>query len=133
MNSRFFWIMGVGVLLTVTGVEFSAAQGALEIRRNILDQQKAQLKSQEREADRCVRNARNKQSARDFEGNLNQVPRIDLTNCARRLRAVTRSLVSLGRQAAPLERDAKLLAEVSKRYLMNEEKSRLKRATTPED
>jgi len=130
MKSHVLWMFSlVGLLsLVVAGDSMAQSQGTIEIRQNILQQQKAAIEQQLKEAQRCIQNATNSQVARDPEGNINRVPKIDATNCARTAAALTRTLASLGRQAAQLERDAKVMADASKRGLIERQKARLRDA-----
>ena len=84
----------------------SGRPSALQIRRNVLLQQQAALEDQIRVAARCIQDASKPQTLRDPQGNINQVPQTDLTNCSRQLRALQRQLASLARQFERLASDA---------------------------
>lgn len=128
MRIHALWVCGLLLLAFPVLAGVSMAQGGLEIQRDILQLQRTALESQLRDAQRCIQNGQNPQVLRDPEGNINRVPKIDVTNCSRTAKALTRSLASLSRRAAQLERDAKVLADASKKAAIRSMKSRVRQA-----
>jgi hypothetical protein len=88
----------------------SGRPSTLQIRRNVLLQQQAVLEDQIRAATRCIQDATKPQTLRDPQGNINQVPQTDITNCSRQLRTFQRQLASLARQFERLASDANAAA-----------------------
>jgi hypothetical protein len=84
----------------------SSRPSTLRIRQNILAQQRAVIQRELSQVQRCITDSTRLQSLRDPQGNINQVPKIDLTNCARRLRLLQDQIAALSRQTTALGQDA---------------------------
>ncbi|MBI5252469.1 MAG: hypothetical protein HY912_23490 [Desulfomonile tiedjei] len=96
-----------------TATEASASSGrpsTFQVRRNVLLQQQAILENQIRVATLCIQNASKPQMLRDPQGNINQVPKLDIIDCTRQLRTYQRKLASLARQVERLAADANATA-----------------------
>jgi hypothetical protein len=95
----------------------SGQPSALEIQENALNMQLAQIEGDLREVKRCISNASNPQVLRDFNGNINRVPQVDLVDCSRRLKQLERQLAGLKRQATSLSLDAQYKTQRLQRVL----------------
>lgn len=76
------------------------------IQQNILTQKAAAIAAQLKEIQRCILNASQLQTLRDFQGNINIVPQNDLTKCTRRLQDLQTQQDSLNQKVAALAMDA---------------------------
>jgi hypothetical protein len=95
----------------------SGRPSSIGIKQNILKQKQAALARELTEVARCIRTSGQSQVLRDPEGNVNIVPDIDVTNCARRLAQLLRQQSSLGRAANQLAQDAQAQANSAQRAL----------------
>ncbi len=83
---------------------------SLSIRQNELNLYKANLERQLRVAQRCVETSRLPVLLRDPQGNVNQVPKIDIVFCSRKVRVLSRELAAVNKQLADLSKDGQLAA-----------------------
>lgn len=83
---------------------------SVSIRQNELNLYKANLERQLRVAQRCVETSRLPVLLRDPQGNVNQVPKIDIVFCSRKVRVLSRELAAVNRQLADLSKDGQLAA-----------------------
>ncbi|MGD9819294.1 MAG: hypothetical protein AB7V04_11420 [Desulfomonilaceae bacterium] len=83
---------------------------SVSIRENELNLYKANLERQLRVAQRCVETARLPVLLRDPQGNVNQVPKIDIVFCSGKVRVLSRELAAVNRQLADLSKDGQLAA-----------------------
>jgi hypothetical protein len=103
---------------SATAVSASSGRpNTLQLKQNALKQQQAALAQELVEVGRCLRISSQSQVLRDPEGNLNQVPEIDLVNCARRLAQLQRQQTNLARAARQLAQDAQAQANAAQRAL----------------
>jgi hypothetical protein len=133
-NALFRIAAFAGVIWLATGVSAHAQQAGgqasatavtastgrpntLQLKQNALRQQQAALSRELVEVNRCLRISSQSQVLRDPEGNLNQVPEIDLVNCARRLASLQRQQNNLARAAKQLAQDAQAQANAAQRAL----------------
>jgi hypothetical protein len=84
----------------------SGRPSTFQIRQHILAQQRAVILRELNQVQRCITDSTRLQSLRDPQGNVNQVPKIDLVNCARRLRQLQDQVAALTRQSTALGQDA---------------------------
>lgn len=114
---------------TAAATPVSASSGrpsTLEIRQNILARERAAILRGITEVRRCLNDATRAQTLRDPQGNINQVPKIDIVNCGRRLSVLQERLRSLSRRSAALTQDAQAQALALRRKLQAAEtKARL--------
>jgi len=96
---------------------------SIRIKQDILKQKQAALARELAEVVRCIRISSQSQVLRAPEGNVNIVPDIDVTNCARRLASLQRQQSSLVRAASQLAQDAQAQANTAQRAL---EQARIK-------
>jgi len=78
----------------------------VSIRQDILAQKAAALVAQLKEIQRCILDASQLQTLRDFQGNINIVPQNNLTNCTNRLQDIQRQQDSLNREIAVFSMNA---------------------------
>lgn len=110
----------------------SGAPSTIQLKRQMLALQQAQIEGELRQAQLCVKNATILQTLRDPQGNINRVPQTDLVDCARRIRSLERQMVSLGRQAEALARDAEAQGlAVERRLRRVERQQRILTGQTP--
>lgn len=95
----------------------SGRPSTIQLKQNALKQQQAALAREATEVSRCLSISSQTQVLRDPEGNINQVPEIDLVNCARRLAALRRQQARLARSAQQLAQDAQAQANFVQREL----------------
>lgn len=95
----------------------SGRPSTLQIRQNILAQERAAIQRGLDEVQRCLNDATRAQTLRDPQGNINQVPKIDIVNCGRGLRVLEDRLRSLSRRSAALTQDAQAQALALRRRL----------------
>lgn len=79
---------------------------SFQIQQNFYAIEIASIKRQLQQVQRCIANAANPQILRDFEGNVNRVPKIDAITCAYQLKQLQRQLANIARQQAKLAQDA---------------------------
>ena len=79
---------------------------SVSIRQDILARKAAALVAQLKEIQRCILNASQLQTLRDFQGNINIVPQNDLTNCTSRLQDIQTQQDRLDREVAAFSMDA---------------------------
>ena len=83
---------------------------SVSIRQNELNLYKANLERQLRVAQRCVETSRLPVLLRDPQGNVNQVPKIDIVFCSRKVRVLSRELAAVNKQLADLSKDGQVAA-----------------------
>ncbi len=113
---------------------FSVSSGrpsSITIKRNILRMKQAQIESELRVINNCIRDASQLQVLRDPQGNINLVPQTDRVNCARVLRTLTRRLQALARESSQLGRDAQFQANYLLRRAQQAEFARRTRPPGP--
>lgn len=81
---------------------------SVSIRQNQLNIFKANIERQLRKAQRCVQVSRLPVLLRDPQGNVNQVPKIDIVFCSRQVQVLSRELAAINKQLAELSKDTQL-------------------------
>lgn len=89
----------------------------LQIRQNVFARERSAIQRGITEVQRCVNDATRAQTLRDPQGNINQVPKVDIVNCGRRLSILQDRLRSLSRRSAALTQDAQAQALALRRKL----------------
>jgi hypothetical protein len=103
---------------TATPVNTSTGRpSTLQIRQNIVARERAAIQRGITEVQRCLNDATRAQTLRDPQGNINQVPKIDIVNCGRRLAILQDRIRSLSRRSAALTQDAQAQALALRRKL----------------
>lgn len=88
----------------------SGKSSTVSIRQNQLNIFKANIERQLRKAQRCVQVSRLPVLLRDPQGNVNQVPKIDIVFCSRQVQVLSRELAAINRQLADLPKDSQSAA-----------------------
>ena len=81
---------------------------SISIQQNQLNLLKVNIERQLRVAQRCVKVSSLPVLLRDPQGNVNQVPKNDITFCNRKAKSLTRELAAINRQIADLNQDAQV-------------------------
>ncbi len=87
----------------------SGKSSTISIRQNQLSIFKANIERQLKKAQRCVQVSRLPVLLRDPQGNVNQVPKIDIVFCSRQVQVLSRELAAVNKQLAELAQDSQLV------------------------